>query len=202
MVQYSTRPLKGEVETIARNFRFHTKSNSSSTTVEPSRYIEVLIQSLNKMSAVDTKNKNKNSGKTTKGADSSSRSSSEKSEKSGKSGTGGRVGRGVIVRVVERVSKHYHMVVVNMLDGAKKTEKSLQRMKKTAGNIAHMANASGGKISGSSGRSSGSGLTKIMEQVSCDIASYIATVRQSMLLACETCTSLNSLEEWLNGGLL
>ena len=107
---------------------------------------------------------------------------------------------GVMLRVVEKVSTEYHTIVVGMLNGAKKTEASLQRMKKTAGNIAQMAG--GGLSSATEGVGvSSSGLNKIRQQVACDVKSYIKEVR--LILPQEAnCSCLESFEKYVVGGLL
>ena len=107
------------------------------------------------------------------------------------------VARSAVINVLDRVSILYHGAVADMLDGARKTEASLQRMKKTAGNIAHMAGSSslGGGDSGSSG------LNKIVDQVSCDMRHY-ADIVKTMLRDGESSNGLEKLQDWLEGGML
>jgi hypothetical protein len=152
VVLRSTKRIKMEVETIARNFRFHTKTSTTKGKIVPNGYVETMLMPMQCM---------------------------EEDE----------VERSVVVNVVDRVSELYQGAVADMLDDARKTEASLQRMKKTAGNIALMAGSS--SIGGGS-----SGLNKIVDQVSCDMRHY-ADIVKTMLRDGESSNGLEKLHEWL-----
>jgi len=173
VVRVCTANLSTNVETIARNYRFHNTSAMSSKTsktnaTEPSPYIEVLVATL----TVHVPDQ----------ADMDPHSALDET---------------VVVRVVGEISTRYRTAVASMLEGARKTEQSLQRMKKTAGNIAQMAGQS--NRLGSAASSSG-GLSKILEQVACDIGFYVDKTKG--MLGKATCAELASLEAWLKGGLV
>ena len=73
-------------------------------------------------------------------------------------------------------------------------------MKKTAGNIAQMAG--GGRLGSDT---NGSGLNKIIEQVTCDIKYYIKEMNLLIFddeISNKKCLNMNDLIQWVENGLL